>query len=126
MNEVITLKQIAESFLKMAASGSVDQAYTKYVDAKFIHHNQHYKGDRESLKLAMEESIIKSSGMKLDVKTMMEDGDRVITYSQIRANSSDMEIAAFHMFKFKGDKIIEMWDVGQVVSKDSPNVHGMF
>lgn len=126
MSEVIVRKQVAESFLKMAASGLVDKAFTTYIDPNFIHHNQHYKGDRESLKQAMEESIIRTAGMKVEVKATMEEDNRVITFSQLRANSNDMEIAVFHMFKFKDDKIIEMWDVGQIVSKDSPNLNGMF
>lgn len=37
-----------------------------------------------------------------------------------------MEIAVVHMFRFENGKILEMWDVGQVMEKDSPNENGMF
>ena len=35
-------------------------------------------------------------------------------------------IAAEHIFRFAGDRIVEMWDVGQEVPASSPNTNGMF
>tara|TARA_R110000796_G_scaffold88850_3_gene191833 strand:+ start:43799 stop:43912 length:114 start_codon:yes stop_codon:yes gene_type:complete len=37
-----------------------------------------------------------------------------------------MEIAVVHIFRFKKERIIELWDLGQVISKDSPNENGLF
>jgi hypothetical protein len=42
-------KDIAISFLKLASSGKVREAYEKYVHPDFSHHNPYFKGDRESL-----------------------------------------------------------------------------
>jgi hypothetical protein len=39
----------AQSFLKMAGMGKVQEAYDQYVASSFIHHNQSFKGDRQSL-----------------------------------------------------------------------------
>jgi len=36
------------------------------------------------------------------------------------------EIAAVHIVRFDGDRIVEMWDVGQQVPAESPNENGMF
>ena len=121
-----SLKTLAENFLKLAASGKVDEAYSKYIDKEFIHHNQYYKGDAESLRLGMKESSIKFTDKSFQVKLALQEGDKVITYSHIRMNPNEMEIAVFHMFKFRNDKIMEMWDVGQQISKDSPSENGMF
>jgi predicted SnoaL-like aldol condensation-catalyzing enzyme len=127
MSENNSLKNLAESFLKLAASGKVDEAYSKYIDKEFIHHNQYYKGDRESLKLGMKESSLKfTDKLFFEVKTTLQEGDKVMTYSHLQMNPDEMEIAVFHMFKFRNDKIIEMWDVGQQISRDSPNENGMF
>src|SRR5271156_6517201 len=121
MPENKSLKLLAENFLKLAASGKVDEAYSKYVGRDFIHHNQYYKGDRESLMLGMKESASKFTDKSLEVKTTLQEGNKVMTYSHITMNPNEMEIAVFHLFKFKDGKIIEMWDVGQQVTKDSPN-----
>jgi predicted SnoaL-like aldol condensation-catalyzing enzyme len=31
-----------------------------------------------------------------------------------------------HIFRFRGDKIVELWDLGQEVPESSPNENGMF
>ena len=49
-------KDIATTFLQLASSGSVREAYEKYVHAGFIHHNGYFKGDKESLMKGMEEA----------------------------------------------------------------------
>jgi predicted SnoaL-like aldol condensation-catalyzing enzyme len=36
------------------------------------------------------------------------------------------EHAVVHIVRFDGEKIAEMWDVGQAVPADSPNENGMF
>jgi len=53
-------KQTAIQFLHAAASGRVDEAYEKYVSLDFSHHNPYFKGDRESLRLAMKEAAVQS------------------------------------------------------------------
>lgn len=53
-------KESAVTFLKMAGSGDVRAAYDKFTAANSIHHNQYFKGDRESLMKAMEEAHNKS------------------------------------------------------------------
>ncbi len=35
-------------------------------------------------------------------------------------------MALVHIFHFKGDRIDELWDIGQPVPQDCPNQHGMF
>ena len=50
-------KEIATSFLKLAASGKVSEAFEKYVSRQdFRHHNPHFPGDANSLKAAMMEA----------------------------------------------------------------------
>jgi predicted SnoaL-like aldol condensation-catalyzing enzyme len=121
-----TLKTIAENFLKLAASGEVDAAYAKYVAQEFIHHNQYYAGDRASLRAGMQESALKFPGKALEVMAALQEGDRVVTYSHVKTGSGGMEIAVFHMFRFSGGKIVELWDVGQPIAQDTPNQNGLF
>jgi len=120
-------KESAVSFLKMASAGRVEDAYARFIAPTFIHHNQYFNGDLESLKVAMAEAHATSPNKLIDVKQVFEDGDHVITHSLIvRGNPSDPDIAVVHIFRFDGDKVVELWDLAQILSKDSPNGNGAF
>ena len=47
-------------------------------------------------------------------------------HSHVRLNPSELGVALVHIFRFEGDRIAELWDLGQPVPKDSPNEYGMF
>lgn len=120
----MTKKEIAISFLKLAGTGHVQEAYKKFIDTDFIHHNQYFKGSREALLTAMEEAHQTSPNKSIEIKYCYEDDATVITHSHVI--KQDMDIAVVHIFKFKNNKIIEAWDLGQPILKDSPNKHGLF
>jgi len=120
-------KDAAVSFLKTAGMGETDEAYANYIAPGFIHHNQYFKGDRESLKTAMGAAHKASPNKLIDVKRVFEDGDFVITHSLVvRSNPAEPDIAVVHIFRFEGDKVAELWDLAQPLSKDSPNDNGAF
>src|SRR4029078_11638252 len=100
-------KEIVVSFLKMASSGNVREAYEKFIAPDFIHHNQYFKGDRESLMRAMEDAHKASPDKSIDIKHAYEDGDTVITHSQVTRQDPDAPaIAVVHIFRFKSDKVV--------------------
>ncbi len=120
-------KESAVSFLKMAASGNVRAAYDRFIAPDFIHHNQYFKGDRQSLLVAMEEASKKTPNKSIDIKHIYEDGDIVIAHSLVtREDPAAPGIAVVHIFRFKGDRVVELWDLGQECAKDSPNENGLF
>lgn len=123
----MTRKESAAAFLKMAGTGNTDEAYAKFIAPKLIHHNQYFKGDRQSLKTAMDDAHKTSPNKLVDVKRVFEDGDFVITHSLVvRGNPSDPDIVVVHIFRFEGDKVVELWDLAQLLSKDAPNENGAF
>ena len=117
-------RETAISFLKLAASGKVAEAYERYVSPKFFHHNPYFPSDRESLKRGMEESSASHPNKMFNIERTLEDGDLVAVHSHLQQKSMDM--AVVHILRFEGDQIVEMWDIGQPVPKDSPNERGMF
>jgi predicted SnoaL-like aldol condensation-catalyzing enzyme len=120
-------KEAARKLLEMASAGEVEEAYARFIAPAFIHHNMYFKGDRESLKSAMAEAHAKSPNKRIDVKRVFEDGDFVITHSLVvRQDPAEPDIAVVHIFRFSGDKVVELWDLGQLLSKDSPNENGAF
>lgn len=120
----MTHKEIATSFLQMAGMGEVKAAFDKYTANNFIHHNQYFKGDRKSLMVAMQEAHDTSPNKSITIKYTYQDGETVITHSLVVKD--DMEIAVVHIFRFENKKIAELWDLGQIVDKKSPNENGLF
>jgi len=119
-------KQAAISFLKLAASGNVSEAYGNYISPTFRHHNPYFAGDTESLKKGMAEAAAKFPGTTIEVQHIFEEGDLVAVHSRVQHGPDEPEISVVHIFRFEGDRIAELWDVGQAAPADSPNKYGMF
>ena len=117
---------MAIHFLTLTAAGKVDEAFETYVTANFIHHNQYFKGDRTSLMEAMKTNAIEMPNKQFEVKMLMKEEDKVMTYSHIQLKQDEVGIAVVHIIRFENEKIAEMWDLGQVIAKDSPNENGLF
>lgn len=119
-------KEIAVQFLQAAALGRVDEAYEKYVSPAFRHHNPYFKGDRETLRLAMKEAAVQSPNKIYEVKRVLVDGDLVAVHARLIIASDSKEIAVVHILRFKDNKIIEEWEAGGEIPADSPNKNGAF
>lgn len=117
-------KEVAIKFLETCALESPKLAFERYTNSNFKHHNQYFKGDAASLMNAMIEADRTQPNKSFKVKQVFETGDRVALYSHVVKNT--MEIAVVHMLRFENGKISEMWDVGQVIEKNSPNENGLF
>ncbi|MBS3138649.1 nuclear transport factor 2 family protein [Candidatus Woesearchaeota archaeon] len=113
-------KDSAVDFLKLCVAGKVDEAYQKYVDMTGKHHNPFFPKGFQALKEAMKQNPAK----QLTVKHVLEDGDVVAVHSHVVVPERD--VAVVHLFRFKNGKIIEMWDCGHEIPKDSPNKDGAF
>jgi predicted SnoaL-like aldol condensation-catalyzing enzyme len=120
-----TKKEIARDFLQLA-KGHSRKAFELYAGSGFKHHNVYFKGDGETLMIAMEESAKKNPGKIFEIQRALQDGDLVAVHSRVRQNPDDLEVAVIHIFRFEADKIVELWDFGQTVPKDSVNENGMF
>ena len=119
-------KDAAISFLKMASSGDVREAYSKFVGPGFRHHNPFFEGSAETLMLRMEENARDNPGKTLDVKRAIAEDDLVAVHSHVRLRADQPGAAVVHLFRFEDGRIVELWDVGQGVPEDSPNQFGMF
>jgi len=118
-------KEIAINFLRQAATGKLDEAYAA-VSPNFRHHNAYFPGDTESLKAGMADAHKQFPKTAIEVQRAVEEGDTVAVHSRVRHSSDSPEIAVVHIFRFEGDQIAELWDVGMEVPKESPNENGIF
>jgi predicted SnoaL-like aldol condensation-catalyzing enzyme len=47
-------------------------------------------------------------------------------HSHVRHNATEPGYALVHIFRFRGDHIVEMWDIAEAVPAQTPNENGMF
>jgi predicted SnoaL-like aldol condensation-catalyzing enzyme len=119
-------KEAALDFMHLVVKGNIQDAYRKYIADDFLHHNAHFKGDRQSLMKAMEENHVQNPNKILSVKHALTDGDLVAIHSHIKMNPEDKGVAVVHIFRFKDSRIVELWDLGDPVPAESLNENGMF
>lgn len=123
----MTKKEIAKEFLKLASSGESRRAFELYVSEKFKHHNAYFKGDRQTLMLAMEDAHKQNPNKVFDIQRVLEDVNLVAVHSRVEQSGEKGWVGAvMHIFRFDGEKIVELWDFGQSVPEAMVNENGMF
>jgi predicted SnoaL-like aldol condensation-catalyzing enzyme len=120
------LKSIAEDFLVSVASGKVADAYRLYTGESFKHHNIHFKGDADSLREAMEEDAVLNPEKKLEIKLTVRENNMVVLLSHVSMKPGDSGYALVHIFRFENNKIVELWDIAQIIPPDPINELGAF
>jgi predicted SnoaL-like aldol condensation-catalyzing enzyme len=121
-----TRKRAAVEFLQLVVAGCIEEAYQKHVDMQGKHHNPSFPAGFPALMKAMIENQARFPHKQLKVKNVLGDGDLVAVHSQIILEPGQASIAAVHLFRFQGDRIAEMWDIGQPLPLGSPNADGAF
>jgi predicted SnoaL-like aldol condensation-catalyzing enzyme len=127
VNQAQTHKEAATEFMRLVASkDGVREAYRRYAAPNFRHHNPHFRGDAESLMAGMEENAAKNPEKKLEVLRAIQEGDLVAVHSRVQMKPGDTVYALSHIFRFEGDRVVELWDISQPVPENSPNENGVF
>jgi predicted SnoaL-like aldol condensation-catalyzing enzyme len=119
-------KAAAVGFLEGSVSGKIREAYDRYVGSSFKHHNPYFAGDAASLRAGMEQNAVQNPVKSLEVQRVLVDGDLVAAHSKLQLKPGGPELAVVHIFRFDGDRIVELWDIAQQAPPDSPNENGMF
>ena len=119
-------KDIAISFLNLASSGEVREAYSRFVGTAFKHHNPSFEGSAESLMAGMEENARQNPNKVFEVKRAIAEGELVVTHSHVQQKPDELGAAVVHIFRFENGRIVELWDLGQPVPEKSQNQYGMF
>ena len=128
-------KDIAIEFLRLIGLGRPKDGLRFFApDCKT--HNPYIPGSMETLINAMitvqkqgAEGILKGStaDFKLIIRQVLADGDLVAVHTQISSpKPSEGGLRQVHLFRFSGDKIVEYWDITQMVPENAPNAAGAF
>ena len=122
----MTRKQIAKTFLRLAATGQVRAAYERFVGKGFVHHNPYFPAGADSLRKGMEAAAKKFPRTRIEPQRVLETGNLVAVHSRVRHQPKGRDIAVAHIFRFRGERIVELWDVAMELPKRSPNRRGAF
>jgi predicted SnoaL-like aldol condensation-catalyzing enzyme len=119
-------KRSAAQFLEMVGAGKIEEAYRVYAEPNGKHHNPFFAAGFPALREAMIANKVELPQMHLTVKHIICDENLVAIHSHVVLRPGEPGLATIHLFRFEGDKIVEIWDIGQPVPADSPNQDGMF
>ena len=121
-----TLTRIATDFLKKCCDGHVAEAYGQYVAPDFRHHNPWFRGDAAALGKGMADNAAQFPDKSIRIVRTVEEGNDVAVYSHVHHVPGDRGFGTAHFFRFEGERIAELWDIGQEVPEQSVNDNGMF
>lgn len=118
-------KALALEFMRLLRAGDREGA-TRLITADAKHHSAYFAAGMLALIDAAVQAAQQVPDRTADIKLTVADGDYVVVHSHVRRNSSDTGASVVHLFRFQGDRIAELWDVGQPVPAEMPNADGMF
>ncbi len=119
-------KQAAVDFLQLVVAGRIEEAYQTHVDMQGKHHNPYFPAGFAALQQAMTEAHVQYPDKQFTIHHVLGDGDLVAVHSQMVHGPDQPAIAVVHLFRFHAGKVVELWDCGQPIPADSPNVDGSF
>ncbi len=125
MTDSVDRKTIAVDFLRAAREGDRTAA-ERVVAPGARHHNPYFPAGMPALIDAMIEAARTAPDRTSEVQRVLLDGDFVAVHSHVHHRPGDRGVSVVHIFRFDGDKIAELWDVGQAVPENDQNADGMF
>ena len=106
--------------------GRPREALELYAGAEYVEHSPHVSPGKEGFIAYFERMAREHPGKTVTFKRVLAEGDLVVLHCRQTWRGGN-EYACMDIFRFGADgKIVEHWDVMQVVPRNAANPTGMF